>query len=89
MIARRIARPRSAERAAPSPSWVGATPNAMRPGRFDGRQHRTAFYRWDALAPGATGSGPAVIAGGEATVVIPPRFRFTIDGFGNVIATWR
>ena len=33
-IARRIARPSSAERAAPSPSCVGATPKAMRPGRF-------------------------------------------------------
>jgi hypothetical protein len=28
-----------------------------------------------------------VIAGGEATVVIPPAFSFRIDGFGNVIAT--
>jgi len=64
-------------------------PAAVRQGRFDGRLHRTAFYRWDALQPGAAASGPAVIAGGEATVVIPPRFRFRIDGFGNVVATGR
>jgi N-methylhydantoinase A/oxoprolinase/acetone carboxylase beta subunit len=36
--------------------------------------------------PGAHASGPAVITGAEATVVIPPGFAFTIDGFGNVIA---
>jgi N-methylhydantoinase A/oxoprolinase/acetone carboxylase beta subunit len=62
---------------------------AVRPGRFEGRLHRTAIYRWDTLQPGAAASGPAVIAGREATVVIPPRFRFRIDGFGNVVATQR
>ena len=36
--------------------------------------------------PGARRPGPAVITGGEATVVIPPGFRFHVDGFGNVIA---
>ena len=33
-IARRIPRPSRAEREAPSPSWVGATPKAIRPGVF-------------------------------------------------------
>jgi N-methylhydantoinase A/oxoprolinase/acetone carboxylase beta subunit len=45
-----------------------------------------AFYRWSELHPGSSGAGPAVIAGGEATVVIPPGWTFEIDGFGNVIA---
>jgi len=44
------------------------------------------MYRWSDLQPGASASGPAVIAGGEATVVIPPGWRFNVDGFGNVLA---
>ncbi|MEZ5316279.1 MAG: hydantoinase/oxoprolinase family protein [Vicinamibacterales bacterium] len=62
-------------------------PEAIRPGRFDGRTVKVAFHRWSALEPGAAGRGPAVIAGGEATVVVPPDFVFRVDGFGNVIAT--
>jgi N-methylhydantoinase A/oxoprolinase/acetone carboxylase beta subunit len=61
-------------------------PAAVRPGRFNGRDTRISFYRWDDLVPGAAASGPAVIAGGEATGVIPPGWKFRIDGFGNVIA---
>jgi N-methylhydantoinase A/oxoprolinase/acetone carboxylase beta subunit len=60
-------------------------PAAVRPVRFAGRVWRTAFHRWDRLAPGASAAGPAVITGGEATVVVPPGFRFSIDGFGNVV----
>lgn len=62
------------------------TPVAKRPGRFDGRSVSVAMYRWPDLAPGAEAAGPAVIAGGEATVVIPPGWRFNVDGFGNVLA---
>jgi N-methylhydantoinase A/oxoprolinase/acetone carboxylase beta subunit len=62
-------------------------PAALRRGRFHGRQTRVAFHRWGDLATGATGAGPAVITGAEATVVIPPDFRFRIDGYGNVVAT--
>ena len=57
----------------------------MRPGRFGGRDVRVSFYRWDDLRVGSRAAGPAVISGGEATVVVPPRFQFTIDRFGNVI----
>ena len=62
-------------------------PAATRHGRFDGRQARTAFYRWPDLVPGAGARGPAVITGLEATVVVPPRASFVVDGFGNVIAS--
>jgi N-methylhydantoinase A/oxoprolinase/acetone carboxylase beta subunit len=58
----------------------------IRQGRFDGRMLPVRFYRWPDLEPGAAARGPAVITGAEATVVIPPRFAFRIDGFGNVIA---
>jgi N-methylhydantoinase A/oxoprolinase/acetone carboxylase beta subunit len=63
------------------------TPATIRPGRFGGRTVKVAFHRWDALQPGATASGPAVLAGGEATVVIPPRWSFKVDGFSNILAT--
>jgi N-methylhydantoinase A/oxoprolinase/acetone carboxylase beta subunit len=60
---------------------------SLRPGRFSGKNVRVSHYDWDALAPGARASGPAVITSGEATAVIPPGFRFRVDGFGNVIAS--
>ncbi len=62
-------------------------PSAVRPGRFAGKTVKVAFHRWESLAPGAVARGPAVIAGGEATVVIPPRWSFKVDGFSNIMAT--
>jgi len=55
-------------------------------GRFAGRAHQVGFFSWDDLAPGAHAAGPAVITGGEATVVIPPDFGFRVDRHRNVIA---
>jgi N-methylhydantoinase A/oxoprolinase/acetone carboxylase beta subunit len=66
-----------------------AKPEAVRPGRFDGRSLRVAHYRWHNLAPGDAATGPAVITGPEATIVIPPGFGFSIDGFSNVVARMR
>ena len=60
-------------------------PAALRSGRFDGRTHRVAFYRWPDLRPGHTALGPAVITGAEATAVVPPGFRFNVDGFENIV----
>ena len=60
-------------------------PASIQPAWFNGRKAQTAFYVWDSLNPGGYGSGPAVITGSEATVVVPPRFKFKIDGFSNVI----
>jgi N-methylhydantoinase A/oxoprolinase/acetone carboxylase beta subunit len=54
--------------------------------RFAGKTAPTAFYRWENLAAGACGSGPAVVAGAQATAVVPPGFSFRIDGFGNLLA---
>lgn len=53
---------------------------------FGGRETETALYRWEDLDPGAIAPGPAVIAGGQATTVVPPGFSFQIDEFGNVVA---
>ena len=66
-----------------------AKPSAVRPGRFGKKNVRVGFHRWEDLAPGSAGSGPAVIAGGEATGVIPPGWKFRVDGFGNVVAVRR
>ena len=63
-----------------------AKASVERPGRFDGRSVRVGFFHWNDLPPGAHGIGPAVITGGEATIVVPPRFAFKVDGFGNVVA---
>jgi N-methylhydantoinase A/oxoprolinase/acetone carboxylase beta subunit len=62
-------------------------PVAVRAGRFAGRTAAVACYLWDRLEPGAAARGPAVITGGEATAVVPPGFRFRVDGFGNLVAT--
>jgi len=64
---------------------VRPRPSAVRPGRFDGRSVKVSFFRWDVLSPGARAAGPAVVTSGDATVVVPPGFRFEIDGYGNVI----
>jgi len=64
---------------------VTPRPEVTRPGRFGGRTMKVAFHRWPDLAPGARATGPAVITGAEATVVVPPGFRFRVDGHGNVI----
>jgi N-methylhydantoinase A/oxoprolinase/acetone carboxylase beta subunit len=64
-----------------------AEPYRVGEARFGGAPVSTAFFRWRDLAPGATADGPAVIAGGEATAVVPPGFRFRLDEFANVVAT--
>ncbi len=66
---------------------MAAAPQAMRPAVFDGRSQSTALYRRDDLQAGAAAAGPAIIAGREATTVIPPNFKFRIDTLGNIIAT--
>jgi N-methylhydantoinase A/oxoprolinase/acetone carboxylase beta subunit len=71
-----FAKPRRVSRPAPA---------AVRPGRFGGRSVKVSFYKWESLEPGARASGPAVVTGGEATIVVPPGFTFHVDGFRNVI----
>jgi N-methylhydantoinase A/oxoprolinase/acetone carboxylase beta subunit len=69
-----------------SPSRRAAVPRPYdrRPAWFGGRKWTASMYEWEAMRAGMRAVGPAVIAGHEATVVVPPGFRFTIDGFGNV-----
>ena len=55
--------------------------------RFCGKWHETPVYPRETLLPGSSGNGPAILAGAEATIVIPPNFRFRIDGVETLIAT--
>jgi N-methylhydantoinase A len=64
-----------------------ARPARLGKSRFGGRLQPTTFYRWDDLRPGDRGQGAAVIAGREATVVVPPAFRFAVDAFANLVLT--
>jgi N-methylhydantoinase A/oxoprolinase/acetone carboxylase beta subunit len=64
-------------------------PSSIRPARFAGRTVPTAIYRDAALGAGMSAEGPAILAGGQATTVIPPNYRFRIDELGNVVATRR
>jgi N-methylhydantoinase A/oxoprolinase/acetone carboxylase beta subunit len=44
----------------------------------------TATYTWEALRPGAALAGPAVIEADANTCAVPPGWRVTLDGFGNL-----
>jgi N-methylhydantoinase A/oxoprolinase/acetone carboxylase beta subunit len=68
-------------------SAVRPRARAVQSGRFEGKTWQVARFRWPDLSPGASAAGPAVITGPEATAVVPPGWRFKIDGFGNVICT--
>jgi N-methylhydantoinase A/oxoprolinase/acetone carboxylase beta subunit len=55
--------------------------------RFAGTWRATPVFAREALMPGCAGSGPAIVAGGEATLVIPPDFTFRVDGIDTIVAT--
>jgi N-methylhydantoinase A len=44
-------------------------------------------YDRDALAPGATFDGPALVAQMDATTVVPPGWHANVDGYGNLLLT--
>jgi len=65
---------------------IEAVPSRIGPARFGGKTVDTGFYRWEDLAAGTVGHGPVVVAGAQATAVVPPGFSFRIDEFGNLLA---
>jgi N-methylhydantoinase A/oxoprolinase/acetone carboxylase beta subunit len=65
---------------------VTPAPARIANAQFGGRRLPTAFYRWEDLPPGSIADGPAVVAGAQATAVLPPGTRFRIDEFGNLVA---
>jgi N-methylhydantoinase A len=57
--------------------------------QFDGKKLATAIYSRDALTPGRTYPGPAIITEYSATTVIPPGKHFRVDPAANLIVTIR
>jgi len=57
--------------------------------QFDDKKLATTIYSRDALTPGRTYHGPAVITEYSATTVIPPDKRFHLDPAANLIVTIR
>jgi len=51
---------------------------------FDGAFRETPVLSWAALAPAVDRQGPAIVAGGESTVVVPPGWSLTVDERGTL-----
>jgi N-methylhydantoinase A/oxoprolinase/acetone carboxylase beta subunit len=54
---------------------------------FGRRAFSTPVYHRELLAAGMHGNGPALVVSGQSTTVIPPHYRFAIDGVGTLVAT--
>lgn len=52
---------------------------------FEGKWHRTAIYNRLELPVGAVVPGPAILEQPDATTVVDPGLKATVDRFGNVI----
>ncbi len=52
--------------------------------RFNGTDYETPAYNWEKLAANDSFEGPAVVEGGESTVVVRPGQRVTVDEFGTL-----
>jgi N-methylhydantoinase A/oxoprolinase/acetone carboxylase beta subunit len=62
-------------------------PSSIRPTHFGRHAVQTPIYHRELLSAGMQGQGPALIVSGQSTTVIPPHYRFAIDGVGTLIAT--
>jgi N-methylhydantoinase B/oxoprolinase/acetone carboxylase alpha subunit/N-methylhydantoinase A/oxoprolinase/acetone carboxylase beta subunit len=62
-------------------------PVSKRKTLFEGQWHETAIFHRSTLLPGMEGEGPAIIASGESTTVIPPHYHLRIDSVGTLVAT--
>jgi N-methylhydantoinase A/oxoprolinase/acetone carboxylase beta subunit len=69
-----------------STSLAMPEPLKVAPAWFAGRWVDTPMHDRGTLSPGMHTTGPAILCGGDATVVIPPSFSFRIDGTGTLIA---
>ena len=61
--------------------------SSVRPTHFGRRAVSTSVYHRELLSPGMQGHGPALVVSGQSTTIIPPHYRFAIDGVGTLIAT--
>ncbi|MBV0923854.1 hydantoinase/oxoprolinase family protein [Halomicroarcula limicola] len=51
---------------------------------FGEARHETPVLDWNALASGTDRDGPAIVEGGESTVVVPPAWSLSVDGRGTL-----
>jgi len=51
---------------------------------FGGAFRETPVLRWDALTASERRAGPAIVAGGESTVVVPPGWSLAADDRGTL-----
>ena len=54
---------------------------------FDGKRHTTPVYQRAGIAPGASITGPAIIAEEHGTTVVPPGWQATARPTGHLILT--
>ncbi len=79
-----------AQRAAPLPEFRRPAAGPARAAerrevRLHGRQVTADVWPLDTLPAGATVAGPAVLAGGDATALVEPRWRGTVHASGAII----
>ncbi|WP_135301986.1 hydantoinase/oxoprolinase family protein [Haloarcula amylovorans] len=51
---------------------------------FGGAWHETPVLGWSGLAAGTHRNGPALVEGGESTVVVPPEWSLSVDDRGTL-----
>ncbi len=59
-------------------------PHEHRDADFDGEVYETPVFERETLPVGASINGPAVLEGGESTVVVPPEWTATMDSRGTL-----
>ncbi len=62
---------------------AGDPVSGRRPVHFESRR-TTPVLDWDALGSGYRRAGPAIVEGGESTVVVPPAWTLTVDDRGTL-----
>ncbi len=66
---------------------AAAQPEDSIPIHAQGRTVRAALFRREALQPGHTFSGPAVVLQNDTTVCVTEDFQARVDGYGQLILT--
>jgi N-methylhydantoinase A len=69
----------------PGRAKLGGPSSPQAPVLFDGKKLATIIHSRDALQPGKTYHGPAIITEYSATTVVPPGNRFHVDRAGNLV----
>lgn len=67
-----------------SPAGGGDARQTVRESSFDGRYRETPVYERGRLASGQTFDGPAIVAGEQSTVVVPPGWETSVDANGTL-----